>query len=128
MVTFQAGETEQEVLVELLQDEIVEGPESFSAELTGLEATLSLAGGSVIVTIIDDDRVIIEFVSAEYTVMEGEDEVVLVVVKRGQALRNVSLTFSTIDETASGNICKKPDVIHSYQKPELLERFASLCC
>ncbi len=103
-----AGETEREVHVSLINDTIVEGRETITAELTNLDegVVLSTSNGSATVTINDDDRVVIEFASPEYTVGEGDGEVVLVVVKRGVALRNVSVTFSTIDETASGNICE----------------------
>ncbi len=84
----------------LIDDDILEGEESFSGELTNLDGGVTFVNGSATATIAEDDRVVIEFASPEYTVEEGENEVVLTVVKIGIALRNVSVTSTNVSQAA----------------------------
>ena len=131
-VTFQAAETSQVVMVPISFDNLLEGEEQFTAQLSlpaGQDGVV-LGANTATVEITDDDceilpsikcacknvhdsefqshifhaAVIIEFNPASYIVPEGEEQN-LRIVKVGEASIAVSVLISTVDGTAGGRLC-----------------------
>ena len=54
-LTFNAGNTNQTVMIPILGDTVVEGTESFTVSLTSVDSAVTLSPSTTTVTIEDDD-------------------------------------------------------------------------
>ncbi len=99
-VTVPASETGATVAVPTLDDERVEGDESFTATIAALDlpSGVSLAGEQATATIIDNDEATVSIIGGE--AVEGEDVIFTVSLTRPLHTA-VTVSFSTADGTAS---------------------------
>ena len=107
--TFRAGETTATVQVPILEDDDLEGPESFIANLSipDLAGSLGVRAGprdSATVTIEDNDEVVVVFDPIAYNVSEGDGEVTLTLRARNTASFDYTVQVDTSDGSAIGGI------------------------
>lgn len=93
--------------VSILDDNIVERNETFSVLLTSSNSAIEISPSSAMVTIIDDDTVVIGWSSLSFEFDEnGRFATVCAEIMQGEIARGVSVFFSTMDDTTQGkNIC-----------------------
>ena len=108
-LTLSPGDTEETIMVQIIDDSTNEPDEMFTVELSGARAGITLDPAIATVTIEDDppivmppDPVVIGFDSATYRVDENGGPVVLTVkVISGVLTENVTLSYTTADGTAT---------------------------
>ncbi len=103
-LTFSAGETSMTISVPLIDDELVEGDETFSVVLSG-ENGADLANASATATIINDDVLpAVAFASGSATtVNECAGDVSFTVVLEPSSAEAVAVDYATSDGTASAS-------------------------
>ena len=104
-----AGQTQVSQQVPILQDDDAEGSEQLQAQLTIPSASADLGvtvGGddTAVITILDDDDVLVEFSPTRYTVSEGDGVVTLTLTADSVASCNYTAEVRTHDSTATGQI------------------------
>ena len=108
-VTIPASQTQVFQQVPILQDDDAEGSEQFQAKLTipsvsgDLGVTVD-ADDTAVITILDDDDVLVEFSPTRYTVSEGDGVVTLTLTADSVADCNYTVEVRTRDGTATGQI------------------------
>ena len=108
-MTVPAGQTQVSQQVPILQDVEAEGSEQFQAQLTipsvsgDLGVTVD-ADDTAVITILDDDDVLVEFSPTRYTVSEGEVVVTLTLTADSVADCNYTAEVRTQDGTATGQM------------------------
>ena len=108
-MTIPAGQTQVSQQVPILQDVEAEGSEQFQAQLTipSASADLGVTVGdddTAVITILDDDGVLVEFSPAQYPVSEGDGVVTLTLTADSVADCNYTVEVRTRDGTATGQI------------------------
>ena len=110
-MTIPAGQTQVSQQVLILQDDEAEGSEQFQAQLTipSASADQGVAVGNngtarAVITILDDDGVLVEFSPTRYTVSEGDGVVTLTLTADSVADCNYTVEVRTQDGTATGQI------------------------
>ena len=111
-VTIPAGQTQVSQQVPILENAEAEGTESFQAKLTIPSASASLGvilgdNDTSTVTIIDNDDVIVSFSPTEYTVNEGDEEVLLTLTANRNASFDYTVSVDTVNGTAIGEYTNK---------------------
>ena len=107
-MVFQPGETSAELRIPILDDSVgVEGTEDFFANLNIPASSMHLgvpAGSvdSVIVSILDDDYVTVEFSVTEYDVSESAGRVTLYILSDTPGAVNYTLLVYLSNGTATG--------------------------
>ena len=107
-VVFQPGDTSAELRIPILDDTLgVEGTEDFLATLSIPASSMNLgvsAGSvaSVIVIILDDDNVTVEFIMSEYDVSESAGRVTLYILSDTPGAVNYTLLVYLSNGTATG--------------------------
>ena len=106
-VTIPAGQIQVSQLIPIIENAEAEGTESFQAQLTLPSATAYLGitlgdDDTATVTIIDNDDVIVSFSRTEYTVTEGDEEVLLILSANRNASFNYTVSVNTVNGTAIG--------------------------
>ncbi|MEY2481524.1 MAG: hypothetical protein QOK24_52 [Verrucomicrobiota bacterium] len=102
-IVFNAGETQKQISVQLINDNLIESTENFFVDLTN-PANASLSGASTAtVNIADDDggTSTIQFSASDYSVSEGDGSVLLTVIRSGGAGFAVSANYATANGTAT---------------------------
>ena len=101
VLTFTNGETVKTFTVQILQDTLVEGDETFTISLAGADPGAQvLSPSNTLVTIIDDDAGF-KLSSPTYSVNEGGVRAVINVLRTGIMTNTVSVNFATSDGTAT---------------------------
>ena len=90
------------IVVPIIDDDSVEGMETFTAKLTSSQEQLLLVNSSVDVTILDDDTVRMRLDQLEYSVFEEDRVAVLSVRKEGKNDIPIRVVVSTADGSAVG--------------------------
>ena len=108
-MTIPAGQTQVSQQVPILQDDEAEGSKQFQAQLTipSTSAYLRVTVGdndTAVITILDDDDVLVEFSPTRYTVSEGDGVVTLTLTADSVADCNYTVEVHTQDSTATGQI------------------------
>ena len=108
-MTIPAGQTQVSQQVPILQDDEAEGSEQFQAQLTTPSASGDLGvtvgdNDTAVITILDDDGVLVEFSPTRYTVSEGDGVVTLTLTADSVADCNYTMELRTQDGTATGQI------------------------
>ncbi len=99
-LSFAAGETSKTITVDLTEDDLQEGNETFRLVLSGpVDATIGT--GTNTVTITDNDGSTIAFTTNAVTLAETNVSVTLTVVRSGATNTAVSVNFTTTNVTAS---------------------------
>jgi hypothetical protein len=101
-IVFNPGETQKQISVQLINDNLIESPENFFVDLTNpINASLS-APSSATVNVADDDggTSTIQFSASEYSVSEGDGSAVITVTRSGGASSAVSANYTTANGTA----------------------------
>ena len=107
-VVFQPGDTSAELRIPILDDTLgVEGTEYFFANLSIPASSMNLgvssgSVASVIVSILDDDNVTVEFIMSEYEVSESAGRVTLYISSDTPGAVNYTLLVYLSDGTAEG--------------------------
>ena len=87
------------------RDTILEHMEEFRTHLSSHAHRVTIMRESAVVAIVDDDNVIVEFGSSEYSVSEDtETEVELCVMLLGVLEREVLVNVTTVTDTATGGL------------------------
>ena len=90
--------------ISILNDSVVERNETFSVQLSTSSAALDITQNSAIVTIIDDDAVIIGWSTLSYGVDENDALVTACAeIIQGEIARPVIVFYSTMDGSALSN-------------------------
>lgn len=98
-ITFTAGDTQQDINVTTIDDNIGEGLETFTVVLSNASSGVTL-GTSLVATVeISADEINVGFNPASYTVNEGEN-VTIAVILTGDS---TTIDLMTVNGTARGN-------------------------
>ena len=108
-MTIPASQTQVSQQVPILQDDEAEGSEQFQAKLTipSVSGDLGVTVGdddTAVITILDDDDVLVKFSPTRYTVSEGDGVVTLTLTADSVAGCNYTVEVRTQDGTATGQI------------------------
>ncbi len=108
-MTIPAGQTQVSQQVHILQDDTAEGSEQFQSQLTIPSASADLGvtvddNDTAVITILDDDGVLVEFSPTRYTVSEGDGVVTLNLTADSVADCNYTVEVRTQDGTATGQM------------------------
>ena len=108
-MTIPAGQTNVSQQVPIVQDDKAEGGEQFQTQLTipSASADLGISVGNndtAVITILDDDDVLVEFSPTRYTVSEGDGNVTLTLTADSVADCNYTVEVRTQDGTATGQM------------------------
>ncbi|MEW8029265.1 MAG: Calx-beta domain-containing protein [Candidatus Thiodiazotropha sp.] len=104
-IHFHTGETQKEIHIELIDDNLHEGNETFQILLTSVSEEASITEpASTTVTILDDDpdkeTVSIFLDAVSYDVNESVNKISLTVVRSGDSEASASVKYRTIDGSA----------------------------
>ena len=108
-ITFEAGETHKQIVVELINDIFIEAPENFRVRLSNARPTgpggVQMGTGATTARVdIDDDdggTSSIQFTTTEYSVGEGDAVAVVTAVRSGGAGYKVSAQYTTTAGSAT---------------------------
>jgi hypothetical protein len=110
-LTFQPGEVEKSISLQIKGDAVAEGEERFAINFSN-PVNLHLPSGSIIVIITADDRPLIQFGAAEFTVSEGEVRATITVTRSGPSGEPATVDYQTLDNQADvpcDPTIKRPD-------------------
>jgi hypothetical protein len=104
-IRFQPGETQQEIHIDLIDDKLHEGNETFQLLLSSISEGASIVEpASTTITILDDDpdteTVSIHLDAVSYEVDESINKVTLTIVRSGDLEASASVKYGTIDGSA----------------------------
>lgn len=103
-LTFAPGEVSRTFTVQVLDDSLVEGNESILLSLTGGGASVDLGGlANSILSIIDSAQTI-SFSANSFSVSEAASNAVITVVRGGNPSGEITVTFRTVDLTATNGL------------------------
>jgi hypothetical protein len=101
-VTFAPGETSKSVNVPISDDDLYEGPETFTVNLSDPSSGASLGSPSTAtVTITDDDTATISFSASSYSVSEGDGSAQIQLKRAGALGSPMSVHLASSNGTAS---------------------------
>lgn len=109
VLTFLDGETSQTVSIEIYDDAVYQGNETFNVVLFNLVGDASLGNPSTAtVTIVEDEPVpvagVLQFSGDSYSVNEGDSSVTITVQRTDGSYGDVSVDYSIVDGSAvNGN-------------------------
>ena len=115
---FEAGSTAASVSFPITNDNVLEGTESFigSLSIPQASADLGVSAGSAdtaTVNILDNDNVIVQFNPIQYSVNEGDKEVLLTLVASAAASFDYTVDVDTANGTAVGQLITEPLIFAS---------------
>ncbi|MEW8505141.1 MAG: Calx-beta domain-containing protein [Candidatus Thiodiazotropha sp.] len=104
-IRFQPGETEKQIQIELIDDQLFEGNETFQCLITSVSEGATIAEpASTTVTILDDDPNIenssLHLDAVSYEANESAGKVTLTVIRSGDPEATVSVHYETLDGSA----------------------------
>ena len=101
MLTFAVGVTTRTFAVRILDDSLVETPETVLLNLSGLTGVGFIGSQSNAVLTITDNDVSLEFASANYVVQESGPNAIISVLRTGDTNGTVSVNYGTSDGSAT---------------------------
>ena len=106
-LNFAAGETVQEIIVDILDDSIFEADESFSLAIGNPTGAVLGNIRTAIITIEDNDLTgedTLAFSQAEYSISEAANTATITVVRTGNTNQTVSVDYKTGDDYARAGL------------------------
>ena len=106
-LNFAAGETVQEIIVDILDDSIFEADESFSLAIGNPTGAVLGNIRTAIITIEDNDLMgedTLAFSQAEYSISEAANTATITVVRTGNTNQTVSVDYKTGDDYARAGL------------------------
>ena len=105
-VQFSPSDTQQQVTMTIVDDDLLEDLETLRLSLTPGQGSTTNQNSSAMPVILDNDEVSVQFdvVSCALTASEGDAAVELVVTRVGLSSIPVQVVVQTQDGTATGNI------------------------
>ena len=102
-VTFNAGETQKQVAIQLINDNLIEATENFFVDLVNPSNAALSGAATASVSIADDDggTSTIQFTAPEYSTGEGDGSAIVTVIRSGGIGFTVSANYGTADGTAA---------------------------
>jgi hypothetical protein len=102
-VTFNAGETQKQIAIQLINDNLIEATENFFVDLVNPSNAALSGAATASVSIADDDggTSTIQFTATEYSAGEGDGAAVVTVVRSGGIGFTVSASYTTANGTAA---------------------------
>lgn len=100
-VVFGDGETNKSIVIPILNDALVEGPEVFTVTLTNATGGATLLAPTTVPVTIMDDEIGITFSSPVYAVSEGSDGVTITVLRVSGTNSVVTVQYTTTNGTAT---------------------------
>jgi hypothetical protein len=102
-VTFNAGETQKQVTIQLINDNLIEATENFFVDLANPSNAALSSAATATVSISDDDggTSTIQFTAPEYSAAEGDGSALVTAVRSGGIGFTVSADYSTADGSAA---------------------------
>ncbi|HEY9404964.1 MAG TPA: Calx-beta domain-containing protein [Pyrinomonadaceae bacterium] len=97
-LTFQPGELEKTIPLQIKGDTADEGDERFSINFSNL-VNASLTIGSNLVTIVDDDHSFIQFATPSFTASEGDGRATITVTRSGATTAPATVNYLTLDDS-----------------------------
>ena len=94
---------EECVQVNIRDDNVVEGNETFPVNLTSLHPSVDISQSFADVSIIDDDTVMIQWSSTSYAFDEDSSTSSVCAELAGELARPVTVRYSTNDDSAQSN-------------------------
>ena len=123
-VQFSPSDTQQQVTMTIVDDDLLEDSETLRLSLTPGQGSTTNQNSSAMPVILDNDEVSVQFdvISCALTASEGDTAVELVVTRMGLSSIPVQVMVQTQDGTATGNI-------HTYVKVPYVKvnHIASVC-
>jgi uncharacterized repeat protein (TIGR01451 family) len=107
-VTFADGETNKVIVVNLLNDNLVEGEETFLVVLTNVTGGARIVGPTNVLVTIADDEVGFGFAAPTFLASEGDGGLTFQVRRVGDTNRAVQVNYVTEDETARAGLDYQP--------------------
>ena len=96
-LTFQPGELEKTIPLQINGDTADEGDERFSINFSNsVNANINI--GNNVVTIVGDDRAYVEFAAPEFTASEGDGRATIAVKRFGPKVTPATITYATLDD------------------------------
>ena len=106
-MTFPAGSTTATVDIPIVNDNVVEGTEDFTATIstanTGFPSISAGDDDTATISIVDNDDLEVNFNPTQYSVNEGDGSVTLTLVANATASFDYTVEVLTQDGTATGN-------------------------
>ena len=68
-VTFSSGQTEASYPIQIVNDNIIESTETFTASLSTAESTVTIGNGTATITIVDEDSELFNTILATCVIM-----------------------------------------------------------
>ena len=99
-ITIPAGATQASFPVDILDDDLVEGDETFQVTLSNTKGAALSTPDAVIITILDDDTVVVEFSEDAFLVQEDAGLATITVTLSNPSVQPVSVDYATSDDTA----------------------------
>jgi sugar lactone lactonase YvrE len=97
-LTFQPGELEKIIPLQINGDTADEGDERFTVNFSN-PVNANINFGNNVVTIIDDDRPSIQFTAPTYTADEGDGRATISISRLGPKTTQATVTYVTIDDS-----------------------------
>jgi sugar lactone lactonase YvrE len=97
-LTFQPGELEKIISLQIKGDEVEEPDERFSVNFSNPVNVLFFTGGGV-VTIAADEGTFVEFAAPEFTAVESDGRATITVKRSGSTTAPVTVGYVTLDDT-----------------------------
>jgi hypothetical protein len=98
-LTFQPGEPEKTILLQIKGDTADEDNERFSINFSNA-VNATLTPGNNVVTIADDDRSSIQFAASSFTASEGDGRATISVRRSGSTTKPATVDYLTLDNLA----------------------------
>ncbi len=99
-ITFEPGQTSQEIVIPILEDAIAETEETFSLSIGNSVGTVLGDTRTANITILDNDTIeqqSVAFSEVAYSVFENQIEAEITVIRTGEANQIVSVDYATSD-------------------------------
>ena len=103
-LNFAAGETEREILVQIVDNNVVEPDKIFTIQLQNPTGGVPLGGQNVATIVILNDDTSIQFATNTFTVNENAGQAQITVTRIGLLTNAASAVFTTFDGTATDGL------------------------
>ena len=97
-LTFQPGELQKTIPLQINGDTVEETDERFFINFSN-PVNVNFFNGNGFVTIIDDERPLIQFAAPEFTASEGDGRATITVTRFGPLTATAAITYATLDDS-----------------------------